>query len=625
MHNFFYTIYVYFNSKKLLGFCALLLLFSILLVVASRIQFEEDITKFIPTNTKNSKAQKVLKNVNFTDKIIVNISRDPNGSIEDLTQYASQFIDSISKNSGEYIKQIQGKVNDEDILNTVNFIYKNLPLFLDESDYNTIKNKIQKDSIDAITIRNYKTLISPSGIVAKDIILKDPLGISFIALKKLQALNFGEDFTLQSGFLISKNKEHILLFITPVLDASETAKNTLFVKNLYHTNAELNTAFSGKVKSEYFGGTLIAVANANQIKQDISLTIGIALTVLLLLFIIFYKKFTIPIILFVPTIFGGLLAIAILFMLREKISAISLGIGSVLLGVTLDYSLHVLTHIRGNNNIKNLYKEITKPILMSCLTTALAFLCLLFLNSQALQDLGIFAAVSVLGASCFALIFIPQVYKDSSKKVNKNTVIDKIAGYNLHKNKWAIGLLIILLIGSMFTYNTVIFNKDLTKLNYQPKALLESQIRLDKLINSASKSIYLAAYANSEQDALLVNDRILLKLEQLKAENNIINFSSAGTFVHSNIKQKEQITRWNSFWDDNTIKNTKSNIIESGNTLGFKPETFNSFFALLNNSFSPLKSNDFNAIKTFSVDDYITTKDSFTTITTLVKVNDTSY
>ncbi len=622
MHSFFYNIYLSFNSKKLLSLSILGLLFLVLLFVSSRIQFEEDITKLIPTNDENSQIQKILKNVNFTDKIIVNISRSPDGSIEDLTKYASQFIDSISKNSGEYIKQIQGKVDNEDILNTIDFIYKNLPLFLDDSDYSIIKNKIQKDSIDAIILKNYKTLISPSGIVAKDIILKDPLGISFIALKKLQELSFGEGFTLQNGFLISKNKEHILLFITPILEANETAKNTLFAKELYRTNSELNRVFSGKVQSEYFGGTLIAVANANQIKRDIGLTISIALTILLLIFIIFYKKLTVPIILFVPTIFGGLLAIALLYLLREKISAISLGIGSVLLGVTLDYSLHILTHIRSNNNIKNLYTEITKPILMSSLTTALAFLCLLFLNSQALQDLGIFAAVSVLGASFFALLFIPQVYKDSPKKAKKNTVIDKVASYNIHKNKWAISILSILFIGSLFTYHTVVFNKDLTKLNYLPKNLKESQERLDNLINSTSKSIYLAAYSNSEQGALQINDSILLKLQELKAENKIINFSSVGTFVHSNIKQREQIAKWNSFWNDNTIRSTKNNIIKSGAALGFNPNTFNTFYTLLNTTFNPLESKDFQAIKTFTVDDYITTKDHFTTITTLVKVHE---
>ena len=36
------------------------------------------------------------------------------------------------------------------------------------------------------------------------------------------------------------------------------------------------------------------------------------------------------------------------------ISAISIGIGSVLLGITLDFSLHILTHFRNNSDIKEL-------------------------------------------------------------------------------------------------------------------------------------------------------------------------------------------------------------------------------------------------------------------------------
>ncbi len=620
MHNLFYNIYHYFSSRKTVGFSLLATLLLGLLYIASQLQFEEDITKLIPSNTENAEIHKVLKNTNFTDKIIVNISCTADGTVDDLTQYASQFIDSITNRSGTYIKQIQGRLENDDLLNTLNFVYNNLPLFLEESDYTAISNKINKDSIDAITFRNYKTLISPSGIIAKDILLKDPLGLSLIAIKKLQKLSFGTDFNLQNGFLVSADKKHILLFITPTTDAGETAKNTTFVEQLYQTNAELNNSFKGKVSSEYFGGILMAVANAKQVKSDIQTTIGIALTVLLLIFIMFYRKLAIPIILFVPTIFGGLLAIALLFFIRDTISAISLGIGSVLLGVTLDYSLHILTHIRSNNNIKALYAAITKPILMSSLTTALAFLCLLFLNSQALQDLGLFAAISVLGASAFALLFIPQVYKDRSHKKAKNTVIDKVASYNVHKNKWVIIVLVLLFVGSLFTYNTVSFNKDLTQMQYEPDDLKAAQLRLDSLTNSASKSIYIAAYGNSEENVFQTNDRVYKALETLKANNQIINFSSVGTFVFSKAKQQERIARWQNFWNNNRKTTTQTQIIESGKTYGFKPHTFEQFYKLLNTSFIPLSSDAYKTLKTISVDDYVSTKNDFTTITSLVKV-----
>ena len=226
---------------------------------------------------------------------------------------------------------------------------------------------------------------------------------------------------------------------------------------------------------------------------------------------------------------------------KLKISAISLGIGSVLLGVTLDYALHILTHIRSNNNAEALYKEITKPILMSSLTTALAFLCLLFLQSQALQDLGIFAAISVLSASVFALIIIPQVYTTKIATTTKKSVIDRVAAYPLHKNKWGLIALAILLGTSIFTYNKVTFNKDLNKLNYQPEALMEAQERLDALTNMSSKSVYLAAYGNSEEDALATNDAIFPMLEGLQINKQILEFSSIGSIVKSEALQNEKI------------------------------------------------------------------------------------
>ena len=622
MADFFYKIYRTILAKKIISFSVFLAVILGLVWLASQITFEEDITKLIPTNEKNSDAQRVLQTVNFADKIIVNIKRDKNGSINELTQYASQFIDSLKANNSPYFTKIQGKVEDEDVLNTLNFVYDNLPLFLNETDYQTIQNKLEKDTISQITKNNYKTLISPSGFIAKETILKDPLGLSFIALKKLQQLTFGDEFSLHNGFLLSKDKKHILLFITPTHKSSETSENALFAEQLYQLRDQLNSEFKNTVSSEYFGGALIAVANAKQIKRDIQLTVSIAMSILLIILIIFYRKITLPLILFVPTAFGGLLAVALLFLIRTNISAISLGIGSVLLGVTLDYSLHVLTHIRNNNNIKILYQEITKPILMSSLTTALAFLCLLFLNSQALQDLGIFAAISVIGSSLFALIFIPQAFRAKEQLTRKKTFIDQIASIDFHKKKWLLATVIILFCVSLFTYNKVIFNNDLSKLNYEPPEIMAAQKRLDVLTNIASKSVYLAAYSENEQTAIEVNDNIFYRLNKLKVNEQIIDFSSIGTLIQSEKTQNKHIETWNTFWSDNRVSTLQTNLITSGEQLGFKPTTFNQFYKHLKSDFSPLTVADFKQLNIVNIDDYISSENNFTAVTSLVKVSD---
>jgi 1-acyl-sn-glycerol-3-phosphate acyltransferase len=622
MDRLFFKTYQFISKNKALSALASLLLLGVLAFFASKIQFEEDISKLIPLNSKTKEVQKILKTVNFTDKIIVNIQRQPDGTVEDLTHYASQFLDSIAKNSKGFVKSIHGRLDDDAIEATLDFLYENAPLFLNEDDYRDIGNKLIKDSLAAITEKNYKTLISPSGIIARKTLLRDPLGISFMALKKMQQLGTGDQFTLKDGFLLSKDEKNVLLFISPTFPSSETSENAVFADQLYSLQDQLNTSFANKASSEYFGAALIAVANAQQIKKDIQFTVCIALTVLILIFIIFYRKLTIPLILFTPTIFGGLLSVAFLYFVRTEISAISLGIGSVLLGVTLDYSLHILTHIRNNESLKSLYHDITMPILMSSLTTAMAFLCLLFLDSQALQDLGIFAAVSVMGASVFALVFIPQLYKGGSKKSLKLTLLDRISAYDFHKNKAFIGLIAILVVISMFTYKHAIFNKDISKLNFEPPAATLAKANLDALTNLESKSVYLASFGNTTEAALLENDTIFRELQKLKNRNEIISFSSIGALIHSEKIQKEQILHWKQYWNPETIQNTKNSLIASGIPFGFKPTSFDQFYNLLASSFEPLSVSDYNAFTTFSIDDFITETDGLTTVTNLIKVDD---
>jgi len=295
------------------------------------------------------------------------------------------------------------------------------------------------------------------------------------------------------------------------------------------------------------------------------------------------------------------------------------------LGITLDYSLHILTHIRNGNSLKTLFKEVSPSILISSLTTASAFLCLLFLESHALQDLGIFAAISVLGASTFALIFIPQVYKTVIKSDAKSTILDRIANYNLHKNKWAIGMLAVLLTGSLFTYKTVVFNQDIAKLNYESEILITARERLEKLTDIGSKSIYLSTYGENRETVLQRNDSLFMKLQKLKVDGEIVSYSSIGALVRSEKSQFDKITAWNSFWNPTKIQNTQQNLIESGTAFGFKENTFSQFYKLLKSDFKPLDITELDAVSSFTVDDFIVSDSSSTTITSLIKIEEGSF
>ena len=625
MGDFFYRTYRSVKNNRIASVLVLLLILGALVFSSSKVQFKDDITALIPSNPETRRIQKVLKSIAFTDKIIVNIERSQETSIDEFTQSASDFLDSLQKKYPEYIKSIQGKVDDAQVLNTFDLVYNHLPLFLDEEDYAAIDRKLRSDSIQSQMEQNYRTLVSPSGIIAKKSILKDPLGLSFIALKKLQKLGVAEDFKLKNGFLLNKEETNILLFITPVNPSSATVENQPLAAGLYDLKEELYAKYGDNIQISFFGAALVAVANAQQVKNDIIFTVSIAMAILLILLMLFYKRITLPLILFTPTLFGALLAISFLALTREYISAVSLGIGAILLGVTLDYALHILTHIRKGEELQLMYREVAPSILMSSLTTASAFLCLLFLESQALQDLGLFASISVVGAAVFSLLFIPQVYAFEGDQHGKATFLEKVAAFEFHKSKLAIGLIAIACIISLFYYNKVTFNQDISKLNYESPELNEARKKLENLTDLESKSVYLSTYGEDQEQVLQQNDVIYKKIQQLKNEGQLLNFTSVSSLVKSNKTQEAKINQWRHFWTKSRLDSLQTDLNINSENLGFKPNTFQNFFDWLNSGFEPMSISDFKAFPALTTEDYIVSDSTGTTVTSLIKLNENQY
>lgn len=622
MSKFFLQIYYLFQRNRIAGFVILISILSLLIVFASKMKFEEDITKMIPSNEKSDLVNKVIKNVKFSDKIIVNISLQE-GDENDLVNYADSLTIALQNKCSEYIKNIQGKIEDDQILKTYDFVYNHLPFFLNQDDYKQIEKRINTDSISAIINNNYKALISPSGFISKQSIRRDPLGITFTGLNKMKELQAGNDFVLFNNYLVTKDKRNLLLFITPTLSSDETAENTIFIQKLDSVIEQSNIKHEGKVRAEYFGAVAVAVANATQIKRDIQITVTIAIAVLFLLLIYFYRRVQVPVILFLPAVFGGLLALTCLYFIKGKISGISLGIGAVLLGITVDYSLHILTHYKKNNSVQMLFKDIATPTVISSVTTAVAFLCLLFLKSEALRDLGIFASISVVGACFFALIIIPQLYRPSkSDVIERKTFIDKISEYNYDKSKLAIGLCAIVLLVSLFTFKKVHFESDISKMNFQTEKLYAAQTNLDSLTNLSSKSIYLVSYGENINNALATNNNLHKELQEKKNANSIISFSSLSNIVLSEAEQKNKIAQWNEFWTPAKKALVKEMLVEEGAKIGFKENTYTNFYSLLEQPFFTIQPEEYQNLNSLLIDEYISKKDGLVTITSMIKVHE---
>lgn len=620
MEEIFYHIYVWVRRNKLFAAIVALLFLTGCGLLASKLRFEEDITRIIPKNERTDDFSKAIKQINFADKITVLIEKNEGLEPNVLTAVASAFIDFMATDSS-YIRGITGRIEQEEMEGTYDFVYQNLPLFLEAGDYSTIAERLQPDSISERVSQNYRTLVSPTGLVMRNFIQKDPLGLAMLGLQKMQQRTVGENFMLYDGFVATKDTSQLLLFLDPTFQGADTEHNTALVEYLYRLRDTLQQQFEQKATISYYGTAFIAVANAKQIKTDISTTVLISMSVLMLLLILFYRKIYIPLLVFIPTVFAALFGMACLYLYKPVISAISISVAAVLIGITIDYALHILTHYKKTGNVRELYLELTRPLLMSGTTNAVVFLCLLFVHSEALVDLGIFASLCIFSSAVFTLLIVPHLYRPK-QELRHNSVLDKLAAFPFERSKVLIAVCLVLIVLSCFTSGRVGYNNNLADLNFVPTALRKIEHKLDKLTNTSSKSVYLVSTGETFEDAARKADNLVLYLEKAKAKKEIVDYNGLQTVPLSTTLQQEKIDAWNQFWEGRHTDNLISRLQKEGEKYGFEAETHADFYTLLNEQPKPLAWRDFQSQRALRLSDFVAERDGFFTISTLVKLDD---
>ncbi|MCF6185796.1 MAG: MMPL family transporter, partial [Bacteroidales bacterium] len=476
----------------------------------------EDISEMIPVDRELQRFNFANKHIKINDKIIINLSLK-NNTADAKPEVLESFADSLeiilTKNFSGYIAEIQNSFGNQVMNELYNIFYENLPVFLSEKDYLKIDTLLSKNGIDKTLAADFRTLISPASMVTKKFIKKDPLSITPLALKKLQGLQLDNSYEIFDNHIFTKDKKHLLLFVVSKYSNNETGKNKILIEGINQTLKKLKTKIP-EVKAEIFGAPVISVGNAERIKKDIILTVSIAVIVLFFFLSFFYKRFDIFFIIFLPAAFGAAVSIALLYLIRGEISAISLGVGSVLVGISIDYSLHIFTHFRNKKHPSEIFGDITIPILMSSITTAAAFFCLLFVSSEALQDLGLYAGISVIAAALFALIVLPHFLKNKkSENRKKSNLIERFTAHSFHKNKYALSIVLIITLASFFTFHKARFESDMDKMNYMSPQLKSAEQNLNKISDDALRKMYFVVTGKTLNDALKTNDILNKKIK----------------------------------------------------------------------------------------------------------------
>src|SRR5450755_1562385 len=524
MANLFLYIYSYFTANRKVFFTALIGLFLVTGYFALKIRPEEDISKILPKDRESEKLNDLVQNARFADKLVLMVSLKDSSVVspEILALYSDSFTSRLSRQYPELIRSVDERVNDSLAPQLMTLVTDHLPVFLEPKDYSRIDSLAIPGRLGEVLLKDFRTLTSPAAIVMKSVISRDPVGITDPVYQKIRLLQYDENFDLYQGHVISRDNRYMLLFINPTYPSDNTGKNSQLLNGIDQIITGLRSPDFTQVYANYFGGPAVAAGNAVQLRKDSILTISITSLFLILFISWYFKRKRAPFLIFLPVLLGALFSLSIMYWIQGTISVIALAAGSIVLGIAINYSLHVYNHFRHRRDMRAVIEDLAFPLTIGGLTTIGGFFCLQFVQSEILKDLGLFAAFSLIGASLSSLIFLPHLIADPNsdiapvKSSERDSWILRMANYHPEKNKWLIATIFILTVVFAFFVNRVGFDQDMMHMNYMPENLKKAESTLNKINAYSLRSVYLVIDGNNMEAALKKQESVNETIDALQ-------------------------------------------------------------------------------------------------------------
>lgn len=572
MATLFIALYNKINNNKSISI-VLFCLFTILTIttILKNLVFKNDIWSVIPESRESSILKEITKNTPSSNNLTVIFNSTKKSQYPgELVNYSNTIINDINTTLSLKGITIPEQINTDKLEVLYEIINNNISIFIDSSDYTLIDSLISIEALKKKMFDNYNKLTSPASQFYKNKIRDDPIGISDIVLKRILTFLNDENLKVQDGVLLTADNNTALY--------NFSVKDHLSDINLIIPSIQKIIQKHNKSNKNYevllFGSPLVAHDNAQQIKTDTLLTLTLTILLLLILYFIYFRSIIKPIIILLPALFGVLCALLGFSLLKDEISLITIGTGSIVLSISISFGLHYMIQYNKSNSIIETIKYISFPLIIGSTTTIVGFLFLTLIDSPLLQELGLFAALCVFGSTIGTLIILPHFKKWSQIKYTSKLLNKTILTSNKLENLLFTFIMILTPLMAFFATG-IKFDKKIENLNY----VNPNTKKADEFLQNLSKNFTpsnLTYETETNLDNLLFNNEIL-KSKLINDRKSIIDTKSSKFFsdiLPSKSTQLKRIKYWQNYWDTKKIIELTQNLINAGNQYNFNTNLF---------------------------------------------------
>ncbi len=437
-----------------------------------------------------------------------------------------------------------------------------------------------------------RALAGPLAPLVRGVAAADPLLAFPGLLRRLQRAS-SPALALRDGRFVSPDGGSAIVFVGTAYPALDSEHHAPLLARLEQDFAALDAAAGGVLELEMSAVQRFAVRAATAMRADVT-RIGILSAIgIAVLFVVVFRSVRLIGVASLPLVAGLLCGLAACLLVYGRINALTLAFGGALVGVVIDYPIHLLAHWLLEDDTPDAsgaLRRVWPGIRLGAATSFVGFAALAAAGFPGIREIGIFAGAGIAGAvvvTASALPFLVPARRASGTTAERvaGALSSGIAWLTRHRAAAAAVPAVALLVCALGLPG-LRFTDDVKALSPVDPELVAEEGRVRDRVLGTETSQVVIALGRDDEDALARNDRVAGLLAELVAEGALEEFRSLHDFVWSAALQRrnEDVVR--------SQPDLGPRFVAALAREGFKPGAFEPFLASLDARPPPLRLDD---------------------------------
>ena len=561
----------------------LLLLAALGLYSASRIELSHSITHFLPSSQESELVELSLELVDspLARRMVLAIGGGP-----ERAAAAAELAERLREHPE--VDWVEAGF-DADAMSGLYELYFDRRVYLaSASPSDGIPQLLEVEELARRADRLLARLAQPSSTLVSRTAPEDPLGLFDAMLARIRS---GRPALASSGAgLTSRDGEFSLVLLGLRSSPFDFQAQSGLLRDIEQEFARVD----GDLTLELSGVNRIAVATERSIRGDVDFISVMAITGVCTLFLLVFRSLRALLIAILPSMSGFAAATAVAVSFPTPLHGITLGFGFALIGVAIDYPIHVMNHhalSSAGTPPRDSVRSIRASLLLSGLTTTLSFVALALSDLPGLGDMGIFAAVGVPAALAVSVLALPAFLGPGGGATPLQRHLsgrsEDLVGWLSERPLLAAGLPLAFALVAALGLPQLRWQDDPATLMTAEPTLLAEDERVRGRIVDVDPGRFVLSLGKDAESALRLNDRVHARLSDAVATHHLEAQRSLHSFLWSQELQRENLTAFRG------APELAERIDQTFSAGGFRPGSFEGFArAIASPTAEPLRPED---------------------------------